>query len=83
MGCSESGLYLYRGECILSKDVQKTDKPAENDRTVVKFSVRFRFGSVLVLNFLKPKIFGSVFGCRFDTLNRPNRTESYYNIFYI
>ena len=36
------------------RGVQKTDesnKLAEPDRTVAKFLVRFRFGSVLVLNF--------------------------------
>ena len=66
------------------RGVQKTDEPnklAETDRTVAKFSVRFSFG----FEFLKPKIFSSVFYLGFECTEptEPNRTESYYNIFYI
>ena len=44
------------------RGVQKTDepnKPTKTDRTVAKFSVRFRF------HFLKTDIFGFGFGARF------------------
>ena len=36
-------------------------KPTETDQAIAKFSVRFGFG----FEFLKPKIFGSVFSGRF------------------
>ena len=62
--------------------MQKTDepkKPAETDQTVAKFSVRFKFG----FEFLKPKIFGLIFGGRFEC-TEPTKTEpNHNNIFYI
>ena len=68
------------------RGVQKTNesnKPAEPDQTVAKFSVRFSFG----FESLKPKIFSSVFYLGFECTEptEPNHIIIYfiYNINFI
>ena len=68
---------LYRinyNEFVWVRGVQKTDepnKPTETDRTVAKFSVWFRFGSVSV-SFFKNRNFRCWIFSSETELNRPN-----------
>ena len=64
--------------------IEESKKLLQTDRTNAKISVRFWFGSVLILLYKKPKILVWFSVANFNAPNQLNQTEIYYYIiFYI
>ena len=61
--------------------VQKTKEPKNHFKSTEPMQ-KFRFGSVSVLLYLKPKISVQFSVANFNTLNRPNQTKIYYYSLY-